>query len=199
MPYNPGQMEHGTYHLAQNRRLFEVQRNNNFEFIITDLEDLVRTDATGAVQNAYFPNAQEMLRLSVVNAFAPQMTQEEVQIRRGNSVVKYAGLPQFQDGQLTFNDFLGAHVVDILKAWSNLSYNVETQNVGSVRNTRYKKDCYLIEYGPDYERVRTWKLYGCWIKSIDVGQYNAEEGGKHTVSCTIVYDRAQIDSLDIVD
>lgn len=185
----------GTYHLAENPKYFEIQRNNNFEFIVTDLDNIMRAGALGTESNAKITNAQEMLRLSVSKSFIPHFTQEVVSIKRGNSTLKYAGVPEFKEGSLEFHDFVGADTKAILMAWQNLSYNVDTEIVGSMANaaTQYKKNCYLVEYTPDKQPVRTWILYGCWISGIDEGPYSSEDGNKHLITATIQYDRAKID------
>lgn len=188
----------GTYHLADNPQLFEVQRQNNFEFVVTDIDGILRAGALGTEKNAAISNAQEMLRLSVTKAFVPHFTQEVVSIKRGNSTLKYAGVPTFGEGSLDFNDYIGADVKSILKAWQNLSYNVRTEKVGALDVTNYKKDCYLIEYTPDYRKVRTWRLYGCWISGLSEGEYTADSGDKHQISCTIQYDRAEIDLSEVL-
>lgn len=188
----------GTYHLADNPQLFEIQRNNNFEFIVTDIDGILRAGANGTEKNATISNAQEMLRLSVTKAFVPHFTQEVVNIKRGNTTLKYAGVPTFGEGSLDFNDFIGADVKSILMAWQNMSCNIQTEKVGSLDVTPYKKNCYLIEYTPDYRKIRTWKIYGCWISSLSEGEYTSEDGQKHQISCTIQYDRAEIDLTEVV-
>lgn len=188
----------GTYHLADNPQLFEVQRQNNFEFVVTDIDGITRAGATGSESNAHINNAQEMLRLAVTKAFIPHFKQETVSIKRGNSTLKYAGVPSFEAGQIDFNDYIGADVKSILMAWQNLSYNVKTEKVGSLDVTNYKKNCYLIEYTPDYRKVRTWILYGCWISNLSEGEYTSESGDKHLINCTIEYDRAEIDLSELV-
>ena len=100
----------GTYHLADNPQLFEIQRQNNFEFIVTDIDDIQRAGTIGTESNAKIKNAQEMLRLSVTKAFVPHFKQETVQVKRGNTTLKYAGVPSFDAGSLDFNDFIGADV-----------------------------------------------------------------------------------------
>lgn len=187
----------GTYHLADNPKYFEIQRNNNFEFIVTDIDGILKAGALGTGAEDTYSNAQEMLTLSVVGAPIPHYKQEKVEIKRGNSTLKYAGVPTFETGKLKFNDFIGADVKGILKAWQNLSYNVDTEKVGSVRNTKYKKDCWLIEYGPDYEKIRTWRLYGCWISALSEGDYSAEDNQKHQIEADIEYDRAVIESTEV--
>ena len=146
----------GTYHLADNPSLFEVQRNNNFEFVVTDLDGIQRAGSIGTESNAFIGNAQEMLRLSVTKSSIPHFSQDVVAIKRGNSTLKYAGVPTFDEGTVEFNDFVGADTKAILMAWQNQSYDVQTEKVGLV--TDYKKDAYLLEYTPDYQLVRTWKL-----------------------------------------
>ena len=188
----------GTYHLADNPQLFEIQRSNNFEFIVTDIDNIKRAGAIGTERNARIKNAQEMLRLSVSKAQVPHFTQEVVNIKRGNSTLIYAGVPSFPEGSLSFHDFIGADVKSILMAWQNLSYNVKTEKVGSLDVTNYKKDAYLIEYTPDYRKVRTWRLYGCWISNLSEGEYNNETGDKHMIDCTIQYDRSEIDLTDSI-
>lgn len=188
----------GTYHLGDNPQLFEIQRNNNYEFVVTDIDGILRAGAIGTESNARFNNAQEMLRLSVTQAFIPHFTQETVEIKRGNSTLKYAGVPSFDSGSLQFNDFIGADVKAILMAWQNLSYNVYTEKVGSLDVTNYKKNCYLIEYTPDYRKVRTWRLYGCWISALSESEYTNDNGDKHQISCTIQYDHAELDMTEVV-
>lgn len=188
----------GTYHLADNPQLFEIQRQNNFEFIVTDIDDIQRAGTIGTESNSKIKNAQEMLRLSVTKAFVPHFKQETVSVKRGNTTLKYAGVPSFDAGSLDFNDFIGADVKSILMAWQNMSYNVDTEKVGALDVTPYKKNCYLIEYTPDYRKVRTWRLYGCWISALSEGEYSSDSGDKHQISCTIEYDRAQIDLTESI-
>ena len=177
---------HGTYHMADHPELYEPQRSNNFEFIVTDLSNLTR-----ATDNTKIGSAQEILRMSVISTKIPHYSQSPISVRRGNSVLKYAGVPEFQEGSLVVNDFIGADTKSILMAWQNLSYNVKTEKVGLA--SEYKKDCYLIEYSPDMQKVRQWRLHGCWVSSITEDDYNAENNAKKSVSATIQYDRAEID------
>lgn len=180
---------YGAYHLADNPELYDVQRENNFEFIVTDIDDLVNV-ANGNV----IPNAQTTLKFSVVSTSVPMFTQEVITVKKGNSTIKLAGVPTFGEGRLTVNDFIGADTKSALMSWQNLSYNVETEKVG--RAADYKKTCYLIEYTPDYKQVRTWKLYGCWVAGLQNGDFNNENSGKKTVEATISYDKAVMELPD---
>ena len=169
----------GAYHLANNPDLYEVARSNNFEFVVTNLNELLRageSEETGAT----ITNVSEILRLSVVSASVPTFKQEPILIRRGNSVMKAAGIPSFESGSLVVNDYIGADTKSALMAWQNLSYNVKTEKVG--RMSQYKKDCYLLEYTPDYQLVRQWVLKGCWVAGLTMDAFNQEQGEKRTIN-----------------
>ena len=184
----------GTYHLADNPNLFEIQRSNNFEFLIMNIDGIIKAGMSGVENNAVrtIPNAQEVIRLSVITASVPHFQQSAIEVKRGNSTLKYAGVPTFSSGSITVNDFIGAASKEVLMAWQNLSYNVQTEKVGLAAD--YKKDCKLLEYTPDHQLVRTWILHGCWVSNLQEDGFNSESNQKHTVQCTIEYDRAEVDT-----
>lgn len=183
----------GTYYLADNPTHYEIQRSNNFVFYIEGLSDKGYLDIP---QNTYAQsNASDVIRISCSKAFVPTFTQSVIQLKRGNNTLKFAGTPEFSNGQLQLNDFIGAGTSDVLYAWQQKAYNTLTEKVGLV--TDYKKDAYLLEYTPDYQLVRTWKLFGCWISSLSFDEYNHESAEKHNVTATIEYDKAIIDTSDI--
>lgn len=184
----------GSYHLADNPELYEVQRENNFEFIVTGIDNILRVGAEEADDNAYIKNASQTLRYSVVQASIPMFSQEPITISRGNSVMKAAGKPSFTDGSLVVNDFIGADTKSSLMAWQNLSYNVKTERVGNMAD--YKKTCYLCEYTPDYKLVRTWKMVGCWVSGLSEEAFNMEGSGKKTITATITFDKAFMELPD---
>ena len=67
---------HGTYHLADNAKQFEVQRSNNFEFIVSFDKAMKRAGYNSEVAETIDARqAQEVLRLSVVSASAPSFLQ----------------------------------------------------------------------------------------------------------------------------
>jgi len=187
----------GTYHMANASNLYEIQRGNNFEFVVVFGEEpLIRAGLTTPDDWTKTPGeAQEILRMSVSEAFIPHFTQNAVEVKRGNTTIKYAGTPEFQGGELTFNDFIGADTKSILMAWQNLSYNVATEKVGLASD--YKKEALLIEYTPDLQKVRQWHLYGCWISALSESSYSSENSDKHQVSCTITYDKAILEPFNV--
>lgn len=183
----------GTYHLAANPQLYEPQRANTFSFVVTDIDDLVQL---GSKSGAIFANAQEILSVACSGAPVPHFSQDIVRVRRGNNEIKFAGTVTFEAGTLKLRDYIGANVKEILMAWRTLSYDIETGNVGALARSPYKKDCYLIEYAPDFEVVRRWVLHGCWISNISEGDYDADNGDKKDITATIQYDWANIDTSE---
>lgn len=189
-------MPMGTYHLAANTNLYEIQRTNNFEFIVTDIDGIMKAGMQGGEANGTIANAQEILRLSVVSSTIPHFSQNPIEVKRGNSTMKFAGVPTFEAGTLKLNDYIGAATKEVLMAWQNLSYNVVTEKVGLASD--YKKDCYLVEYTPDNQKVRQWKLHGCWISKLNESEYNSEQNDKKQIDVTIEYDRAEIDTSEVI-
>lgn len=177
----------GTYHLANNPNIYEIQRTNNFEFVVSDIDGILRAGS----ESATYANAQEVIRMSVVSCPIPHFSQNAIEVKRGNTTLKYAGVPTFQAGTIVLNDYIGADTAGVLEAWQNLSYNVKTEKVGLASD--YKKDCYLIEYSPDYQPVRRWIMRGCWVSGLSEDEMNNENNSKKTVRATIEYDRAELD------
>lgn len=185
---------HGTYHISDNPNLYEIQRSNNFEFIVMDIDNIKRAGNYASDEDARYANAQEILRMAVNETFVPHFTQGVIKIRRGNNELKFAGVPSFDSGSLRLVDYIGVDVVGILEAWQNLSYNADTEKVGLVED--YKKTAYLVEYSPDYQVVRRWKLVGCWISSIKEGSFSADSNEKRLIDVQIEYDRALLDTSE---
>ena len=185
-----------TYHLSTGvERTFQPAKGNFFEFIIEDLGDLLKpgVEENLAEDQDYIINGQEIIRLTVHETTIPHFQLGTLSIRRGNSVVKYAGVPTFEAGSLVCTDMIGAQSKAILEAWQNLAYNVLTDKGGRAYTTDgrgYKRNATLIEYTSDHVRVRSWKLIGCWISNITEENYNMETDDIRRVTCTLEYDRA---------
>lgn len=174
----------GTYHLADNTNvLYDVQRTNNFELIIP-------INGITGVDGAAIPNAEEIIRVSVDGTTVPHFTQNPISVRRGNNEIKFAGVPTFGSGSITLIDYIGANTKEAIMAWQNESYDVKTEKVGLV--TDYKRNCSLLEYSPDYQLIRTWKMYGCWVSGISEDNFENENNNKKKINVTIEYDHAEI-------
>lgn len=180
-----------TYHLSTGtHRAYQPAKRNFFELIVEDLGDLLKpgVESDMAEDRDYISNGQEVLRLTVNKAPLPHFELNDIEIRKGNSVVHYAGTPTFSDGSFEVDDMIGARSAAVLEAWQNLAYNVLTDKGG--RAIDYKKNCTIIEYTSDHVKVRSWKLIGCWIKDIDEGEYDKESDDLVRLTATIQYDRA---------
>ena len=179
---------YGVYHLADNPAQYQPVRTNNYRCICQGLEELVRVGGDENNRNDYLENAQEVIDFSVVSFDAPNFSQEEIPIRRGNSTVYFAGTPRFNTSNLVINDFVGADGKSILQAWQALSYDVVNDIINP--STKYKKDMLILEYTPDNVLIKVWELKGCWVTSLTETGYSSESPAKKTVTATIRYDRA---------
>ena len=179
------------YHLSTGtHRAYQPAKKNFFEFIVEDLDKLLKpgVEVDLAEDSDYITNGQEVIRLTVNKAPVPHFELNDIEIRKGNSIVHYAGTPTFSDGTLEVDDMIGAQSKAVLEAWQNLAYNVVTDKGG--RAIDYKKNATLIEYTSDHVKVRSWKLIGCWIKNISEDDYDKTNDDLVRVQGTIRYDRA---------
>jgi hypothetical protein len=179
-------------HISTNLANYEAARSGFFSLIVDNIDNIVKASYTGdhsvATDSDKIKQAQEILKLNVTNAPVPHFSLQKQTYRRGNDVVNFAGVPEFSDGEITVDDIVGVDTKSILMAWQGLAYNVHTRKGGRMKD--YKKDCTLVEYTQDFEQVRSWKLYGCWISNITEDAFNKEQDGKRAIRATIVYDRA---------
>lgn len=177
----------GAYHLANNKELYEPQRKNNFELQVTGLDNLANIYNT-EFDNKVITNASEVIRVSLAKGFVPSFAQQPIKIGYGNNDIKFAGKPEWNDGDITLNDYIGAQTKEVLLAWQRLSYNPRTQKVGRAKD--YKKTAYVVETAPDGEIVRTWRVEGCWIKDLKFDEYSMDDSGKQQMTASISYDYA---------
>lgn len=183
-------MNHGMYHMTANNHMYQPQLSTQFEFVVTNLDGLMNL-TTGEP----LANAQEELRLAVVRTNIPHFSQTPIVERRANSVQKFAGTPEFDEGEITVRDWIGVDTKNILMSWQNQSYDVVTDKVGLVSD--YQRDCWLIEYTPDWQEVRKWILQGCWISKISEDPYDhGKAAEERQIVATIQYNKARLDRPD---
>ena len=180
-------------HISANLANYEAARSGFFSLIVDDIDNIVSAAYTGdpaaaTANDKIGKQAQETLKLNVVQAPVPHFQLEKLSYKRGNEIVNFAGTPTFSDGEITVDDVVGLDTKSILMAWQGLAYNVHTRKGGRMKD--YKKNATLIEYTQDFEQVRSWKLYGCWIQNITEDNFNKEQDGKRQIRASIVYDRA---------
>ena len=182
----------GTYYLADNPQYYEPQRSNTFTFYVDGLDGILGATFFSSTDTS----ESKALELSVKSSSVPHFNIDPILINRGNNVMKFAGKPTFDNGQIVVRDYIGANTKEIILAWQRLAYNVETEKVGLAKD--YKKKGYLLEYTPDYQLVRTWVLEGCWVSGVSEDAYDHDSVSEKSMNVTIVYDRAYIDTSDRV-
>lgn len=179
-------------HISTNLANYEAARTGFFSLIVDNLDGIIKSTYSGdhdaAPDSDKINRAQEILKLNVVTADVPHFSLETLQYRRGNEVVKFAGVPTFEAGSVKVDDVVGLDTKAILMAWQALAYNVHTGKGG--RMVDYKRKCVLVEYTQDYEQVRSWDLYGCWIKTLSEDAFDKENDGKRAITATIEFDKA---------
>ena len=177
----------GAYYLSERPEYYEPQRSNCFKFVVNDLKvDL----AAYGIKNTYTDDdLKTSIELSVKASSVPHFDIDKLTINRGNSQMHFAGKPTFKDGQITVHDYIGTHVKDILLAWQHQAYDVDTEKIGLAKD--YKRTAKLYELTPDYQIVREWTLYGCWISGLSEGNYDHDSTEARTVDATIIYDYAK--------
>lgn len=182
--------KHGTYHLSDNPAIYEPSRNNAFEFIVNPrINTLLQAGISLPSDESWLTGIQDVIKLSVSEASVPHFDLGVIEVKRGNSTMKFAGTPTFADATIKCNDYVGAKTKAVLLAWQALAYDV----VNDVVNTadKYKFDCELVEWTTDYSRViRRWTLKNCWVKTLSEGSFTHESQDKRSIDVTIVYDRA---------
>ena len=182
-------------HISTNLANYEAARTGVFSLIVDDIDNIVSAAFSGERDTATSkdtigPKAQETLKLNVISAPVPHFTLEKLQYKRGNDTVTFAGVPEFQSGSIKVDDVVGLDTKSILMAWQALAYNVYTRKGGRMKD--YKKNATLVEYTQDFEQVRSWTIYGCWISEISEDEFNKESDGKRQITAKIEYDRAEM-------
>ena len=181
-------------HISTNLQNYEAARSGFFSLIVDDIDNIVNAAFSGSKEDAAasdkIARAQENLKLNVISAPVPHFNLEVLKYKRGNDTVTFAGVPEFQTGSIKVDDVVGLDTKSILMAWQALAYNVYTRKGGRMKD--YKKTATLIEYTQDFEQVRSWTLYGCWISEISEDEFNKESDGKRQITAKIEYDRAEM-------
>ena len=181
-------------HISANLASYEAARTGFFSLIVDDIDNIVNAAFSGnpkeATDNDKIARAQEVLKLNVVSAPVPHFSLKKLTYTRGNDQVHFACVPEFNSGDIKVDDVVGLDTKSILMAWQALAYNVYTRKGGRMKD--YKKNCTLIEYTQDFEQVRSWTLYGCWITDIKEDDFNKENDDKRQITASISYDRAEM-------
>lgn len=186
-------------HIAANLADYEAARSGFFTFLVTggdtpDADGKTFRNKLYARTNTVFKskiqeaNLLDNLALNITSSSVPQFSVGTLEYKRGNDTIKMAGMATFGEGSIKVDDVVGLDTKSILMAWKELAYDPITRKTGRMKD--YKVDCTLCEYTQDFELIRSWKLYGCWISQLDDAEFNRESDEKRSITATIQYDRA---------
>lgn len=192
--YKPRQLASHLFMTSENG--YEPQRTNNFEFQVVGLDSIVNADpdAGNSSYNGYSQAVFNKLKdtdnlvLSVKAGFSPKENVSTVNVAYGNSHVKFAGIPTYDDGNIVWNDYYDKDTELVLKAWQSAAYNARTGSVGDARN--YKRTAYMTMYSPSGNAIRRWKIFGCWVSTVNGDDLSNDNNAIRTLSATFVYDYA---------
>ena len=180
------------YHMTDAAELYDPARSNVYEFLITQLDGSwlkAGIDYTESPSdNDVIKDIPDIIRLSVTKASVPHFKQNVIEVARGNTKAKFAGAMEYEAGSIVINDFVGINTKAAIMAWQRLSGDITTGAVG--RKENYAKDCYLVEYTPDFVPIRQWLLKACWISELSEEDFDSDNDGKRQITVTIQFDRA---------
>lgn len=171
--------------ISSSASAFEAQRKNNFR---------VRFDS---VING------DDLWLTLDEFPFPKDSSGAQTVRWGNSSQHYAGSQEdFGALSVQVRDYLNNTVAQQFLKWRKLAYNENTNTVGWTRDYKKQGKLFLLPPGIQGDNtgdvdenapgVRTVDLYGCWLKSFDMGQFQQSSNGDQVmVSMEISIDYIQ--------
>lgn len=160
---------------------YEVQRTNNFKFVL-NLSTLGITVGNGV--------PDDLIELACDTAGLPTISNDPIELDYGNSNVKVAGKATVDDVSVAVKDFIEPDVEGVLWEWRKKVYNPETGKIGWAKN--YKRDAAIVQYGPNGEVKRKWKLEGVWPTSLDLGDLDYSSGDKKQITMNLSVDNAYI-------
>jgi len=201
--YNAADYDYSINHLIDDRA-FEPQRTNhsyiqfNFPSDLRDihgnkLKELYDNNAPQSSNNGLNKNdPNTILRLSLTSHGMPNQSSENIQIRKGNEVISFAGGVSYDNIDIRVTDWVGVDTENMIAAWDALRYNPKTGVINPAY--RYKMNGNIVQYSSDGAIVRSWTLKGAWIDQVKYGEYNrSEAGSEREISFTCHIDKAYPD------
>lgn len=162
-------------HIGQMNGSYEPQRKNAFSFEV----------------DVPFEGGKELIKLSLNKAFAPGYESETFEISYLNEKVQFAGKPKnIGEGAIELHDYVDQNVRNAILSWYFLVYNPTNGAVGLASD--YKRDAYIVMFGPDGSNTRLWKLKGSFPFKVEpaTGGFSYEDNGASLITCNIKYDKA---------
>lgn len=174
----------GTSYILNHKADFEPGRTSDFILKIKFERDLYDMEGQFVISAA---EATEALALSLRDYTGPSMTVDPIQVRTGNGIVNYAGVPSVGNSPISFTDYIGMQTEYILLAWYAMAHNITNDKIGF--KEYYSQDGILYKWAPNGTRQISWWLKGCWINEYNQGQYSRQNPELRQFSTTIYYDK----------
>jgi len=132
----------------------------------------------------------DMIAYHVRSTTLPGMAFDEKVIDWSGLPFKMAGNVMFNDWTVSFNVDEGGTLLQKFNKWQSLIANSERGFRGSIRDYMIDQEVHLLSYSGD--SVTSYKLYGCWPKSVgDVAlDYSSQEIA--VVDVTFSYQRYDV-------
>lgn len=163
-----------------NQRDYQLQGRNHFEVQFNEGDNKEVWDESLTLLVKSFPLPKETTEVNTLDHF--------------NQQIKLAGKTTFSGGELVIHDAIDKDVEILFRKWRNRVYNASKGTVGYAAD--YKSNGTIVEYSPNGETGRKWRLVGCWPSEVNYGDLDYETGGYKDITCTIVYDWAYRDDTD---
>lgn len=182
-------------HINSHLEDYEHARSGFFQLLVEFEEPLIKPDFAleEPEEEDYITNGADVIRLSVDSTTVPHFSVSDITIERGNSIVHFAGKPQWNSGTFVCRDLVGLHTKEVLMAWQRLTYDPITDRGG--RGFKYKKKATLIEYTQDFVEIRRWDLIGLFPLGVEEGEFDKTKGEEtRNLTVNFVYDRAFLHS-----
>lgn len=177
--------QHAGQTLAHQGGSYEPQRKAHFAIVIAGLSDT------------------EKLVLSTQSLKIPTMKLSTQAIKYFNNSVHYAGaLEPFQDGTVSFRDFVDVDVIGVLAKWFQQSYNPSTGGIGWARDYKKTAEIYLLPPSTPNAAApgavglqpfgnRLYKMTGVWLSALEYPELDHTSAGDQVVvSATLTVDTA---------
>jgi len=161
-------------HIGQHKGNFEPQRKNSFTFEV----------------DVPYAGGKQLIKLALSGAFLPEYETETFSVDFQNEQVAFAGKPKtVSEGTIKLKDYVDQNVRNAVLSWSFQVYNPENGVVGLAKD--YKRDAYVVLYGPDGSNTRLWKLLGAFPKKVSTGgEISYSENDGIEIEMVLSYDKA---------
>ena len=137
-----------------------------------------------------FPNAMAIPESLQVKASRPKINNAVKEIQYKNVETKYKGKTTVENMTIEFRDAIGTSIYAKLMAWQRQHTDFATGKGGYAQT--YKKTLTLNMEDPTGAVVQKWKLYGCFIESLDGQDLDMGSDDIAGVTMVITYDSPEL-------